>query len=513
MKRRFMRGGRIQTDQLALEVDDAIIAQVRGTAPVDETLGTLRDELTGKVPLPARSRVVEPVGTATTDTTALQAAINAIAGTGGQVLITESITLDTDATITVPAGVYVAGLGRKTIVTGDCTSGNAVFKFEGNGNSDLSDVGGGLSHISVHHKKAGVNGIEVEDCRMVSFRDIGVHGGDSGVGRVGDKSILVTNTGVSSSASGSVFNNFQNIIVHYAVNGGLTIDGVSSGFSNRNAFNDIHAQNCGIGFHLLGGADTNRLEVSGQACDTGVLIDGAKSNKFYGLVLENCGTDIALHNDPINNIFEGSFKPHNCYNSSGSSTADNNIMITNGYWSNIPSIMVEKSLSFAYLDKGNSGNSEGSSFTQGEMVVGLTGNAVITLPNNNSLPERAYASSNHPSGQTFLYGEHHVFKMRTTSDGIVQPSFVNPQSGSITWSEGYQPYFGSSTIVEFHTYDRGDNWLAVMIYNSHTVKTQVDNTASRPSSPETGVQYFDTTLGQPIWYDGTNWVDSAGTTV
>lgn len=26
-----------------------------------------------------------------------------------------------------------------------------------------------------------------------------------------------------------------------------------------------------------------------------------------------------------------------------------------------------------------------------------------------------------------------------------------------------------------------------------------------------GRQYFDTTLNQPIWYDGTGWVNSAGT--
>lgn len=43
--------------------------------------------------------------------------------------------------------------------------------------------------------------------------------------------------------------------------------------------------------------------------------------------------------------------------------------------------------------------------------------------------------------------------------------------------------------------------------------TSIDTTANRPLSPATGQQHFDTTLGQPIWYDGTNWVDSAGTTV
>jgi hypothetical protein len=37
-------------------------------------------------------------------------------------------------------------------------------------------------------------------------------------------------------------------------------------------------------------------------------------------------------------------------------------------------------------------------------------------------------------------------------------------------------------------------------------------TGSRPGSPSTGQLYFDTTIGKPIWYDGTNWVDATGTT-
>ncbi len=41
-------------------------------------------------------------------------------------------------------------------------------------------------------------------------------------------------------------------------------------------------------------------------------------------------------------------------------------------------------------------------------------------------------------------------------------------------------------------------------------------TASRPATPAIGQLYFDTTLapdGQPIWFNGTIWVDSTGTPV
>jgi hypothetical protein len=39
-------------------------------------------------------------------------------------------------------------------------------------------------------------------------------------------------------------------------------------------------------------------------------------------------------------------------------------------------------------------------------------------------------------------------------------------------------------------------------------------TANRPATfLVVGQQYFDTTLGYPIWYDGTDWVDATGTVV
>ena len=38
-------------------------------------------------------------------------------------------------------------------------------------------------------------------------------------------------------------------------------------------------------------------------------------------------------------------------------------------------------------------------------------------------------------------------------------------------------------------------------------------TGARPVGPVTGQRYFDTTLGIPIWYDGTNWVDATGSSV
>ena len=39
-------------------------------------------------------------------------------------------------------------------------------------------------------------------------------------------------------------------------------------------------------------------------------------------------------------------------------------------------------------------------------------------------------------------------------------------------------------------------------------------TADRPTERlQIGQYYFDTTIGRPIWYNGTNWINAAGTVV
>jgi hypothetical protein len=39
------------------------------------------------------------------------------------------------------------------------------------------------------------------------------------------------------------------------------------------------------------------------------------------------------------------------------------------------------------------------------------------------------------------------------------------------------------------------------------------STANRPTIVSVGFRYFDTTLGKPIWYNGTDWVDTLGNAV
>jgi hypothetical protein len=51
-------------------------------------------------------------------------------------------------------------------------------------------------------------------------------------------------------------------------------------------------------------------------------------------------------------------------------------------------------------------------------------------------------------------------------------------------------------------------------YTQATATPDYGTTANRPKAPlQTGQQFFDTTLGYPIWWAGTKWVNASGTSV
>ena len=65
----------------------------------------------------------------------------------------------------------------------------------------------------------------------------------------------------------------------------------------------------------------------------------------------------------------------------------------------------------------------------------------------------------------------------------------------------------SIRVIELY-FSQLDNFLSVLSTPSS------GTTANRPTTDlQVGDYYFDTTLGHPIWYDGTNWVNATGSTV
>lgn len=51
------------------------------------------------------------------------------------------------------------------------------------------------------------------------------------------------------------------------------------------------------------------------------------------------------------------------------------------------------------------------------------------------------------------------------------------------------------------------------LYRQQQAAVRSGGTSERPSNVQTGFMYFDTTLGKPIWYSGSAWVDAVGTSV
>jgi hypothetical protein len=72
----------------------------------------------------------------------------------------------------------------------------------------------------------------------------------------------------------------------------------------------------------------------------------------------------------------------------------------------------------------------------------------------------------------------------------------------------------NNTVVKLPggtSYSRADLvTLAANLADLLTVNTG-GTTAERPVTPILYQSFFDTTLGKPVWFDGTNWVDGAGT--
>ena len=80
------------------------------------------------------------------------------------------------------------------------------------------------------------------------------------------------------------------------------------------------------------------------------------------------------------------------------------------------------------------------------------------------------------------------------------------------FSQVHFDLFNAQLRVYFNTVDAVNNQIQQAIINLST--PSAGDTASRPStSLQVGQQYFDTDLGIPIWWNGTDWIDAAGTVV
>jgi len=72
---------------------------------------------------------------------------------------------------------------------------------------------------------------------------------------------------------------------------------------------------------------------------------------------------------------------------------------------------------------------------------------------------------------------------------------------------------GSNSVFQFEFGGTNPVRTIVPVPASVIQTISFGTTAGRPLTSQIGFQYFDTTIGKPIWWNGLNWIDSAGTTV
>lgn len=111
--------------------------------------------------------------------------------------------------------------------------------------------------------------------------------------------------------------------------------------------------------------------------------------------------------------------------------------------------------------------------------------------------------------------------MSTNFPFYVIAQLVNTRGGATTIPADHIVGDASATLLNIH--DAGDrltpqsgflgfiNYVPIA-FESYLAKAQGD-TASRTAHATTGHMYFDTDLGKPIWFNGSDWVDSTGTVV
>lgn len=159
----------------------------------------------------------------------------------------------------------------------------------------------------------------------------------------------------------------------------------------------------------------------------------------------------------------------------------------------------------------------GSTTTSIEEIGGGSSAGPITAVNigmvNDQAGEASYATQVGDYGALIVLNDSAAVAVTLTS--ATPPFFcflLNEGAGTVTLTPSPGTINGASTLTlltgdgAIVFFDATD-WEAIV----NSVYTPLGGaTGSRPSSPPSYTSYFDTTLGYPVWWSGSEWVNSAG---
>jgi hypothetical protein len=89
---------------------------------------------------------------------------------------------------------------------------------------------------------------------------------------------------------------------------------------------------------------------------------------------------------------------------------------------------------------------------------------------------------------------------------ILRPSKApNLPIAPVEYSQGYQDQLNNALRLYFAQVDNSTQGIIIPLAGTK-LQRPVENIS-------VGQQYFDTTLGIPIWWNGVHWINASGTTV
>lgn len=271
----------------------------------------------------------------------------------------------------------------------------------------------------------------------------------------------------------SIFSNTGRGAIASQPTSGVDIEPVSGCFAQEITFeNCITENNNYVGMVALSGLskniNLNNCEI--WETDFGLMIDASNSyitnSKIHGHI-SGTNTTSVVENCIIDN------KTHPVYGATA--TRDSSLLVNvDGYFKNC-FINVENKR-FIYTTK---------PVTFDSCVFSFKGDAAnndwMAIWSNASLYNCILKDEVTYTDKYFYYGE---------AKNLFNNINLGPNIKYSTW--------GDSGIIGVIPSNRDNVW---------------EKGATRPTTPQTGQRFFDTTLGKPIWYNGTNWVDATGTIV
>lgn len=432
----------------------------------------------------------------TNDAAVIQSVIDAAAVSGGEVYFPAGTYL-IGSPLYLKSNVSIVGAGAKTSVIKSNMTGTAIFiqGIPATPNEWISVENIMIQSVNTTNSPV----IHMESAYYVSFTDVNVIGDSSAIssGSVGIY-IVGTNTGYYGTFIRTQFAYFDT---------GAKLENSS----NAHRFMTSWFYGCNIGINIIN--------------SNGVLIHGNTFQDFYRKAIRL--------SDSLNKTYANMISGNYIEYKIGSSIIECGVEINSGVRTTMLYGNNYTNLRPTYPEVTNNGV-----YTTRIEWSGADYRETLRLPNFTNFPlfdeaskpavNAAYRGSlsftTSPGAKDMLRGvvldgsgNPQWVQIPYSMNGALDLTGITAQNGVIQqYSDGYVLVGTNANATERSlNYDTGFKMLR---YRDDTGWRYLQGnrsgaTAARPTIRFVGMEYFDTTLVKPIWWDGTNWKDATGATV